>query len=135
LLNIIKEKEFDMNSEKRKLSHTINGIGWAIFLIITGVLWLLPNRMVPDGSWFIVTGVILLAVNLLKNIIGIRSTSGYFWGTLLTLFGLMQLIDTKFQFLPIFFISIGALMIISGLLEIRFKSTHSENIKTYQKGD
>ncbi|PIP14044.1 MAG: hypothetical protein COX48_02550, partial [bacterium (Candidatus Stahlbacteria) CG23_combo_of_CG06-09_8_20_14_all_34_7] len=116
-------------------SHTINGIGWAIFLIITGVLWLLPNRMVPDGSWFIVTGAILLAVNLLKNIIGIRSTSGYFWGTLLTLFGLMQLIDTKFQFLPIFFISIGALMIISGLLEIRFKSTHSENIKTYQKGD
>ena len=111
-----------MNKEKKNLRHSINGIGWAIFLIVTGILWLLPSRVVPNGSWFIATGAIILSVNLLKNIVGIQTTSGYFFGTLFTLFGIMRLIDTKFHFLPIFFISIGALTIISGLLEIRVKS-------------
>ena len=124
-----------MNNEKREIRNRVNGLGWALFLIMSGILWLLPAGIIPSGSWLIATGAILLAVNLVKNALGVKTTSGYFFGTLFTLFGIMRLIETPFHFLPIFFIAIGALTIISGLFEIRFKSGDSENLKMNQKED
>lgn len=124
-----------MNNEKREIKNRVNGLGWGLFLIMSGVLWLLPAGLIPSGSWLISTGAILLAVNLVKNALGVKTTSGYFFGTLFILFGIMRLIEKPFHFLPIFFIAIGSLTIISGLLEIRFKRDNFENIKMNQKED
>ena len=56
-----------MNNEKREIKNRVNGLGWGLFLIMSGVLWLLPAGLIPSGSWLISTAAILLAVNLVKN--------------------------------------------------------------------
>ncbi|MGE3063871.1 MAG: hypothetical protein AB7T10_09620 [bacterium] len=116
-----------MNKEKKNVENLINSLAWAAFFIMTGILLLMPDRAVPDGTWLISTGAIMLSANLIKNFMGIKTSSGYFFGTIFTLFGIMRLVETPFQFLPIFLISIGSLTIISGLLEIRFKSSEKKD--------
>jgi len=124
------KKGADMDTEKKHIRHTVNSLGWAAFFIMTGILWILPERLSPEGSWLISTGVILLAVNLIKNFLGVKSTSGYFFGSLFTIFGIMRLIETPFRFLPIFLIALGSFTVISGLLEIRIKrDVQSEQFK------
>jgi hypothetical protein len=44
----------------------LDGIGWAIFFILTGVLWLFPESQVPPGTWLIATGLLLLGLNAVR---------------------------------------------------------------------
>lgn len=44
----------------------LDTIGWAIFLILTGVIWLLPEGQVPRGAWFMATGILLLGLNAIR---------------------------------------------------------------------
>lgn len=46
----------------------LDDIGWAIFLILTGVLWLFPESQVPPGTWLIGTGLLLLGLNAFRVI-------------------------------------------------------------------
>ena len=38
----------------------LDNIGWAVFFILTGALWLVPESQVPPGTWFIGVGLLLL---------------------------------------------------------------------------
>lgn len=42
------------------LGARLDEIAWALFLIMTGALWLTPGGWAPDGSWLVGLGVILL---------------------------------------------------------------------------
>lgn len=42
--------------------HT-EAVGWVLFLIVIGVLWLVPDSIVPQGAWMVAAGLILLAIN------------------------------------------------------------------------
>ena len=46
--------------------------GWALFLIMTGAIWLVPEQRVPNGVWLIGTGVLLLALNIARYFMGLR---------------------------------------------------------------
>lgn len=46
----------------------LDDIGWAIFLILTGILWLFPESQVPPGTWLICTGLLLLGLNAFRVI-------------------------------------------------------------------
>lgn len=48
------------------LTKRLDALGWAIFLILTGVIWLFPEREVPRGAWFMATGVLLLGLNAIR---------------------------------------------------------------------
>lgn len=48
----------------------LDEIGWGLFLLMTGVLWLLPSDAVPTGSWLIGTGVLLLGMNAVRYATG-----------------------------------------------------------------
>jgi hypothetical protein len=50
--------------ERRELDHQIARIGWALLFIMTGCLLLLPG--VPQGTWLIGIGVILLGAQLVR---------------------------------------------------------------------
>ena len=39
-------------------------IGWGIFLMMIGTSWLVPS--VPQGTWLIGTGVLLLVLNAIR---------------------------------------------------------------------
>ena len=46
----------------------LDEIGWAIFFILTGVIWLFPEAQVPPGTWFIAIGLLLLGLNAIRAI-------------------------------------------------------------------
>ena len=54
------------------LDHRLNDIGWGLFLVLMGTLWLLPAGAVPDGTWLLGTGVLLLGLNAVRLTKGIR---------------------------------------------------------------
>lgn len=48
------------------LAKRLDDIGWALFLILTGVLWMVPDSRIPPGTWLISTGILLLGLNLVR---------------------------------------------------------------------
>jgi hypothetical protein len=47
----------------------LDDIGWALFLILTGIIWLLPESQVPPGAWLIGTGTLLLGLNAVRVLV------------------------------------------------------------------
>jgi hypothetical protein len=46
------------------LDRRLEGIGWALFLIMIGGLGLVPS--VPQGTWLVGTGLIMLGLNVAR---------------------------------------------------------------------
>jgi hypothetical protein len=81
------------------LAERLDDIGWGLFLLLTGIIWLFPEAQVPPGTWLIGTGLLLLGLNALRLIIkapvsrftlllgGLALVAGFsaFWGVQLPL--------------------------------------------------
>lgn len=91
----------------RALDRQLEGISWALFLIMIGGLWLIPN--VPGGVWLIGVGVIMLGLNVARYLNGIRM--GLFsslLGVLALALGIAELFGLNWPVLPMILILIGA---------------------------
>jgi hypothetical protein len=51
---------------KETLNTRLEAIGWGLFLVIIGTLWLFPENITPKGIWLIAAGLIMLGVNLVR---------------------------------------------------------------------
>ena len=58
----------DFSGDSDRVSR-LDQIGWGIFLIMIGTIWLVPG--VPQGTWLIGTGILLLALNAIRSRLGI----------------------------------------------------------------
>jgi hypothetical protein len=47
-------------------------IGWALFLIMVGGLGLVPSGLAPEGTWLAGTGMILIGLNVVRHLKGVR---------------------------------------------------------------
>jgi hypothetical protein len=54
------------------LNQRLEDVGWGLMLIFTGILWLAPDERVPHGTWLLGVGVILLGLNFVRYLKGIR---------------------------------------------------------------
>lgn len=63
------------NSPDRGDKH-IDELGWGLFLLMTGSLWLLPQGAVPKGAWLMGTGVLLLGLSAARYMLR-RRPSGF----------------------------------------------------------
>ncbi len=57
------------------LNKRLEAIGWGLFLIMIGGIWLAPGGWVPQGTWLIGAGLIMLGINGVRYRKGIK-TSG-----------------------------------------------------------
>jgi len=48
-------------TKEQIVSRRINSIGWALFFVMIGCLWLVPPETLPESTWLIGTGLIGLA--------------------------------------------------------------------------
>ena len=55
-------------TEESALNKCLDTIGWALLLILTGGVWLAPKGLVPEGTWLIGFGLILLSVNVARSL-------------------------------------------------------------------
>jgi hypothetical protein len=60
---------------KNARNDRLENIGWGLFLIIIGATWLSPGAEVPLGIWLIGAGLIMLGLNAVRYLSGIKTSS------------------------------------------------------------
>ena len=95
------------------LNTRLEEIGWALFLLMIGVLWLLPDDRVPPGTWLIGAGLIMLAVNAARyfNHIAISAFTVVL-GLLACAAGIVDFYGGDFPIFPVLLIVLGASIIL-----------------------
>ncbi len=105
-------------SSRPDMAARLDQIGWGVFLVMIGVIWLLPA--VPAGTWLIGTGVLLLALNAIRVRIGIPwSGISVALGVLALVAGLGDLTGIKLPLFPICLLLVGAILILRPLVSAK----------------
>jgi hypothetical protein len=101
------------DAERLALSKRIDAIGWGALLMLTGVIWLLPDQQVVQGTWLLATGVLLLALNAVRSRLGV-GVSGLttFLGAVALAAGLGEFFSIGLPLLAVVFIVVGATIIL-----------------------
>ena len=103
----------DRDVFKEALNKRLDAIGWGLFLIMLGGLWLAPEGMIPEGAWLIGTGLIILGLSAVRYLNGIEVS--WFWiglGILALGTGLSALLGVSLPVFPILLIIAGAATIV-----------------------
>lgn len=104
--------------QNNKLNKRLEEVGWALFLITIGVIWLVPIQQLPEGLWLIVAGAIMLGINCIRYFNGIKM-SGFtlILGALALIAGLGGVFAIKLPFFAVLFILLGLGIILKPLLK------------------
>jgi hypothetical protein len=107
-------------TEKEQLNNRLENIGWGSFLIMLGGIWLVPDQFIPEGTWLIGAGLILIGLNLVRYLNQIEMSSfTLILGGAALLIGISDFFRVDLPFFPILLIIIGAKLIIQPLIENR----------------
>jgi len=102
----------DETTEQRRCRRSVrlDAVGWGLFFIWIGVIFLVKN--IPDGVGSLGIGVIVLGLTLVRRLIGISIS--LFWiaiGLLFILAGLGEIFAIDLPLLPIALIVCGVLLL------------------------
>lgn len=103
----------DKDTQKNTLDKRLDSIGWGIFLIMIGGLWLAPEGLFPEGTWLIGTGIIILGLQAVRYLYGIKASR--FWivlGIIAFAFGISDVYAFDIPVFPILIILFGLSIIL-----------------------
>jgi hypothetical protein len=109
-----------VDSSRRKvvLSKRLDDLGWAVLLIAIGTIWLMPERLMPRGSWLIAAGIIMLGLNTIRYLNGIEMVGfSLVAGILALLAGLGEFFGLTLPLFAIALIVVGVVILLKPLLE------------------
>ena len=116
-----------MNTEKVEFANSVDAgtrldhVGWGIFLVMIGTIWLVPG--VPQGTWLIGTGVLLLLLNAIRFRLGIPwSGVSVAIGTFALAAGLGDFTGVKLPIFPICLVIIGVMLILKAVVSEKAKA-------------
>lgn len=96
---------------KRELNGRLETMGWGLFLIMLGGFALVKG--VPEGTWLIGAGVIMLGLNAIRALLGIRvSWFTLVLGTIALFSGISQVYGVDVPVGPLLIILIGLAIIV-----------------------
>ena len=103
-----------MTPARRELNHRLETVSWGLFLIMLGGFALIPS--VPEETWLIGAGVIMLGLNAVRLLLGIR-VSGFtvILGTVALLSGLGSVYGIRIPVGPLLIILVGLAIIVRAL--------------------
>jgi len=108
----------DQNARKAALNKRLEGFGWGVLLITIGTIWLVPEKQIPQGSWLIAAGLIMLGLNAIRYFNGIKMSGFSLVVGILALFaGVGAFFSLNLPLLAIALIVVGACMLLKSLLE------------------
>ena len=117
------ETNNELNTEKNVskeevLSKRINSIGWALFFIMLGCLWMVPKETLPESTWLIGAGIIMLGTNLARYSSGIKMAGfNNVIGVLAVAAGISAIMGINLPVFPILVVIIGLSIILGHLTE------------------
>jgi hypothetical protein len=104
------------NANSVKLNKRLEESGWGFFLLMTATLMLLPNGFVPQGTWLIGGGGILLGLNMLRFLNNIQvSRFTVFLGIAVLLIGFASFLGLELPLLALFLALAGLSIIVRSL--------------------
>lgn len=111
-------------TQKDVLDKRLDAIGWALFFIMIGGLWLAPEGLIPGGTWLIGTGVIILGMTWIRRSNNLP-ISGFwvFMGILALVSGLSSVFGLNIPIFPILLIIIGLSVILKPFLRGKERQT------------
>ncbi len=109
------------NDDKEEGFTTYGSIGVAIFFIFVGLVYLIPD-VFPQGTLYIVAGVLIVVVSILNSVKGIA----YDWFNILfaivsIVIGANKMLDFEVKFFPVILIVIGAVALFTNLKKLRYQ--------------
>ncbi len=103
-----------MTPAKHELNRRLESISWGLFLIMLGGFALFKS--VPEGTWLVGAGVIMLGLNALRLLLGIRiGWTTVILGTVALLSGLGSVYGVSIPVGPLLVILIGLAIILRAL--------------------
>lgn len=106
--------EYEVSREET-LGRQLDALGWGLFLIMIGGLWLAPEAWgIPDGAWLVGTGLIILGISAVRRFNDLR-VSGFwlFLGALALGAGLADIFAWDLPVFPILLVIAGAAVLLS----------------------
>jgi len=102
----------------KPLDKQLEAIAWALFLIMSGGIILVPDRLVPEGTWLIGVGLIMLGLNLARYVNHIK-TSGFttILGLVALLAGIGDMLGGDLPVLAILLILVGIYLIFRNVIQ------------------
>lgn len=101
-------------ARKQDLNKRLETVGWGLFLIMLGGFALVKG--VPEGTWLIGAGLIMLGLNATRLLLGIRvSWFTLILGTIALLSGLSSVLGVDIPVGPLLIILIGLAIIVRAL--------------------
>jgi len=99
--------------KKRAILDKINGIGFALFILMIGGLLLVPKGTLPETTWLIGIGLIMLGGNVARRLNGIKLCNcTIVLGGLLLIAGILGLYGVAFPVFPILLVIVGVSIIL-----------------------
>ena len=107
-----------MKAQKKAMDKRLDSIGWGLFLIMIGGLWLAPEGMFPEGTWLIGTGLIIIVLMGIRYLYGIK-VSGFWFilGVIALAFGISDVFGLNIPVFPILIIIIGISIVFKPLFK------------------
>ncbi len=105
------------DTQKSQLDKRLEDTGWGLFLMMIGCLLLVPDTLVPQGAWLVGTGLIMLGINGVRYLNGIKMNGFTFiLGLFALIAGLGEFFSLKLPIFAILLIFIGISIIFKPLL-------------------
>lgn len=97
-----------LDPKKKILNARIDAIGWALFFIMIGILLLIPEDRIPETSWLIGAGLIMLGGNVVRRLYSIKMEGcTVVLGALALFFGISGVFSLNLPIFPILLILVG----------------------------
>lgn len=104
----------------RNLNIRVEETGWALFLIMIGSMWLLPEGRIPAEAWLAGAGMIMLGINFARYFMGIKM-SGFtvFLGIVALVAGASGAFGFNLPLVAALFIILGVSLLMRALFKKR----------------
>lgn len=114
-----------MTEQAAALNRRLEDAGWGLFLAMIGVLWLVPDAIVPQGTWMIGAGLILVGVNIVRYAKDIPMNGFSAWlGAFAIAAGLLSISGLHMPLFPMFLIAIGIVILVKTLIPAHHEPQH-----------
>lgn len=105
-------------TKEENISNRINSTSWALFFIMIGCLWLVPAETLPENTWLIGAGIIMLGSNIVRYNKGIKMVLfTNILGVVALAAGISDNMGVELPVFPILIILIGLSIVFGNLTE------------------
>ena len=98
----------------------LSQLGWGVFLLLSGIAWILPSERHPAAFWLIGVGTLLLVLNAIRNRLHMSVDAfGVFAGAVALTAGIASAFNTNLPIIPLVLVALGVVIIAKVFLTLR----------------